>query len=304
MQSLATESAAEQHPGQGRKQSLRQKLAPWLFVLPFFALYVLFLAYPAIRVCYLSFTNSDIAGQGHFIGLDNYVTLFHDGDFWASVVHTGYFVLLTVVPNTLMGFLLALLVVRQKRLRLFVLACFFLPFILPVSVVSDTANWVLDPNFGIVNLLAGTNFAWFQDPALAMPAVAAVTIWWTVGLNMLLFIAGLQNIPQEYYEAAAIDGANRFHRFLNITCPLIWPVASLVLLLQLILQFKIFDQIYLLTLGGPFNSTVVVLLYMYRQGFQQGRGGYAATIALMLVLIIIVVSLIQFRVLRIKRASR
>jgi multiple sugar transport system permease protein len=304
VQSPATERVAERHTGQGRKRSLRQKLAPWLFVLPFFTLYLLFLAYPAIRVCYLSFTNSDIAGQGHFIGLENYFTLFHDGDFWASVIHTGYFVLLTVVPNTLVGFILALLVVRQKRLRLFVLGCFFLPYILPVSVVYDTATWVLDPNFGIVNLLAGTNISWFQDPALAMPAVAGVTIWWTVGLNMLLFIAGLQNIPQEYYEAAAIDGANRFHRFLSITCPLIWPVASLVLLLQLILQFKIFDQIYLLTVGGPFNSTVVVLLYMYRQGFQQGRGGYAATIALMLVLIIIAVSLIQFRVLRIKRASQ
>ena len=304
MQNLATESVAERQTGQGRKRSLRQKLAPWLFVLPFFTLYLLFLAYPAIRVCYLSLTNSDIAGQGQFIGLDNFSTLFHDGDFWASVIHTGYFVLLTVVPNTLMGFILALLVVRQKRLRLFVLACFFLPYILPVSVVYNTATWVLDPNFGIVNLLAGTNISWFQDPALAMPAVAGVTIWWTVGLNMLLFIAGLQNIPQEYYEAAAIDGASRFRRFVSITCPLIWPVASLVLLLQLILQFKIFDQIYLLTVGGPFNSTVVVLLYMYRQGFQQGRGGYAATIALMLVLIIIAVSLIQVRVLRIKRASQ
>jgi multiple sugar transport system permease protein len=303
------ENVALSHVGhkvavRGSKRSIRRRLAPWLFVLPFFSLYVLFLAYPALRVCYLSLTNSDIAGQGNFVGAANYLTLFQDRDFWASVIHTGYFVLLTVVPNTLVGFLLALLVVRLKRLRLFVLGCFFLPFILPVSVVYDTAIWVLDSNFGIVNLLAGSNISWFQDPVLAMPAVAGVTIWWTVGLNMLLFIAGLQNIPQEYYEAAALDGAGAFQRFISITCPLIWPVASLVLLLQLILQFKIFDQVYLLTLGGPFNSTVVVLLYMYRQGFQQGHGGYAATIALMLVLIIIVVSLIQFRVLRIRRTPK
>jgi multiple sugar transport system permease protein len=298
-----TSSESIVREAQGTKRSLRQQLAPWLFVLPFFSLYLLFLAYPAIRVCYLSLTNSDIAGQGHFTGFSNYFVLFQDSDFWASVVHTGYFVLLTVVPNTLIGFGLALLVVRQKRLRLFVLGAFFLPYVLPVSVVYDTAIWVLDTNFGIVNLITGSNTAWFQDPVLAMPAVAGVTIWWTVGLNMLLFIAGLQNIPQEYYEAASLDGAGSFARFINITCPLMWPVASLVLLLQLILQFKIFDQIYLLTLGGPFNSTMVVLLYMYRQGFQQGRGGYAATIALMLVLIIIVVSLIQFRVLRIRRTQ-
>jgi multiple sugar transport system permease protein len=304
VETLSSDSIMPRATGQGRKPKVQHRLTPWLFVLPFFTLYVLFLAWPAIQVCYLSLTNSDIAGQGHFIGFSNYQTLYQDADFWASLFHTGYFVLLTVVPNTLVGFILALLVVRLKRLRMFVLAAFFLPFVLPVSVVYDAAIWVLDPNFGIVNLLGGTNISWFQDPVLAMPAVAGVTIWWTVGLNMLLFIAGLQNIPQEYYEAAALDGAGNFRRFLNITCPLIWPVGSLVLVLQLILQFKIFDQIYLLTVGGPFNSTVVVLLYMYRQGFQQGRGGYAATIALTLVAIIILVSLIQFRVLRIRRANQ
>jgi multiple sugar transport system permease protein len=169
--------------------------------------------------------------------------------------------------------------------------------------VTSAAIWILDANFGIVNFLTGTNIAWFQDPFWAMPSVAAVTIWWTVGFNMLLFIAGLQNIPQEYYEAAALDGASGFRRFAHITCPLIWPVASLVLVLQLILQFKIFDQVYLLTLGGPYNSTMVVLLYMYRQAFQQNRGGYAAAIALVLVLIITVAALIQFRVLRTRRTT-
>jgi multiple sugar transport system permease protein len=285
------------------KPSNYTQLTPWLFVLPFVILYLLFLIYPAIQVCYLSLTNSDIAGQGQLTGFNNFITLFQDRDFWASVIHTAYFVLLTVVPNTVLGFIFALLVVRLRRLRLFVLAAFFLPFVLPVSVVYDAAIWVLDTNFGIVNLLLGSNIAWFQDLALAMPSVASVTIWWTVGFNMLLFIAGLQNIPQEYYEAAALDGASGFRRFIHITCPLIWPVASLVLVIQLILQFKIFDQIYLLTLGGPFNSTVVVLLYMYRQAFLQGRGGYAAAIALMLVLTIIVASLVQFRLLRIRRTS-
>jgi multiple sugar transport system permease protein len=285
------------------KPSNHAQLTPWLFVLPFVILYLLFLIYPAIQVCYLSLTNSDIAGQGQLTGFNNFITLFQDRDFWASVIHTAYFVLLTVVPNTVLGFIFALLVVRLRRLRLFILAAFFLPFVLPVSVVYDAAIWVLDTNFGIVNLLLGSNIAWFQDLALAMPSVAGVTIWWTVGFNMLLFIAGLQNIPQEYYEAAALDGASGFRRFIHITCPLIWPVGSLVLVIQLILQFKIFDQIYLLTLGGPFNSTVVVLLYMYRQAFLQGRGGYAAAIALMLVLTIIVASLVQFRLLRIRRTS-
>jgi multiple sugar transport system permease protein len=270
----------------------------WVLVAPFLFFYGVFLIYPAVQVCYLSLTNSDIAGQGAFVGFNNYVELIHDQDFWAAVGQTIYFVLLTVVPNTAMGFFLALLVVRLKRLRLAVLSAFFLPFVLPVSVVTTAALWILDTNFGIINYLFGTSIAWFQDPTWAMPAVGAVTVWWTVGFNMLLFIAGLQNISSDVYEAASIDGANTFQQFIRITCPLIWPVTSLVLVLQLIAQFKIFDQVYLLTQGGPYNSTMVVLLYMYREAFQQNRGGYASAVAIVFVVIMLVISAIQFRLLQ------
>jgi multiple sugar transport system permease protein len=275
----------------------------WFFVVPFLFLYVMFLIYPAIQVAYLSLTNSDIAGQGRFVGLTNYIELAHDGDFWAAVWHTIYFIVLTVVPNTLVGFFFALLVVRLKRLRLAVLSAFFLPYVLPVSVVTTTALWLLDANFGVVNYIFGSQTAYFADPTWAMPGVALVTIWWTVGFNMLLFIAGLQNISGDLYEAAGLDGANALQKFFFITCPLIWPVTSLVLILQLILQFKIFDQVYLLTLGGPYNSTMVVLLYMYRQAFQQGRGGYAATVAIVLVAVIVLVSALQFRLLNVRRTK-
>jgi len=274
-----------------------------VLIAPFVIFYVLFLVYPALQVVYLSLTNSDIAGQGRLVGLANYQELISDQDFWAAVAHTVYFVVLTVVPNTAVGFFLALLVTRLKRLRLPILSAFFLPYVLPVSVVTTTALWILDANFGIVNNLLGTNTAWFGDASWAMPFVAMVTIWWTVGFNMLLFIAGLQNVPAEYYEAAALDGANGFQRFLFVTCPLIWPVTSLVLILQLILQFKIFDQVYLLTFGGPSNSTTVVLLYMYREAFQQNRGGYASAVAMALVIIIVIVSVVQSRLLRIKRVT-
>ena len=205
------------------------------------------------------------------------------------------------MPNTVVAFLLALLVIRLKRLRLPILSAFFLPFVLPVSVVTTAALWILDTNFGIVNYLFNTSISWFQDPTWAMPAVAVVTIWWTVGFNMLLFLAGLQNISPDVYEASSIDGASPFQQFLFITFPLMWPVTSLVLVLQLIAQFKIFDQVYLLTQGGPYNSTMVVLLYMYRQAFQQNRGGYASAVAIVLVVIMLVISAIQFRVLQGRR---
>jgi multiple sugar transport system permease protein len=293
-------SAEPNRPDKKRRKSSR---TAWVLIAPFVLFYVLFLVYPALQVVYLSLTNSDIAGLGRLIGFANYQELISDQEFWAAVWHTVYFVLLTVVPNTAVGFFLALLVLRLKRLRLPILSAFFLPNVLPVSVVTNTALWILDANFGIVNNLLGTNTAWFGDSILAMPCVAIVTIWWTVGFNMLLFVAGLQNIPSEYYEAAALDGANRFQRFLFVTCPLIWPVTSLVLVLQLILQFKIFDQVYLLTNGGPSNSTTVVLLYMYREAFNQNRGGYASAVAMALVVIIVAVSVVQSRVLGVKHRS-
>src|ERR1700675_2892012 len=146
-----------------RSQHRKGWRVAWGFVAPFLFLYVLFLIYPAIQVGYLSLTNSDIAGQGRVIGMANFVELAHDSDFCASVWHTIYFIVLTVVPNTLVGFIFALLVVRLKRLRLAVLSAFFLPYVLPVSVVTTTALWLLDANFGIVNYVFGSQLAYFAD---------------------------------------------------------------------------------------------------------------------------------------------
>ncbi|WP_425148562.1 carbohydrate ABC transporter permease [Deinococcus sp.] len=280
-----------------RAQIRRRFLTALLMVAPFTIIYLLFLIYPTLRVVQLSLTNADLSGNGVFVGLQNYIRLLREPTFWTALLNTLYFILLTVVPNTLVGLGLALLVLRLKRLKNFVLAAFFLPYVLPVSVVTSIWGWVLDSNFGLLNTLSGSSITWFQDPFWAMPSVAFVTIWWTVGFNVLLFIAGLQSISADIYEAAALDGAGGARMFWSITWPNLWPVTSLILLLQLIAQFKIFDQVYLLTQGGPFDKTLVLLLYNYREGFQQQHGGYASTIGVMLMLIILVVSAIQSRLL-------
>ena len=280
-----------------RTQIRKRWLTAMLMVAPFVFFYLLFLIYPTLRVIQLSFTNADLAGNGVWVGLTNYTKLFTEPTFWTALLNTLYFILLTVVPNTLVGLGLALLVMRLKRLRNLAMAAFFLPNVLPVSVVTSVWNWVLDSNFGLVNYLTGSSITWFQDPLWAMPAVALVTIWWTVGFNVLLFIAGLQNIPPDIYEAASLDGASGFRLFRSITWPSLWPVTSLILLLQLIAQFKIFDQIYLLTTGGPFDKTLVLLLYAYREGFQQQHGGYSSAIGVVLMVIILVVSALQTKLL-------
>lgn len=279
----------------GRKLRGNQGLIALLLVAPFTLIYLIFLIYPSLRVIQLSFTNADLTGQGKFIGWQNYTRLFTDPNhtFWLALGNTLYFIVLSVIPNTALGLLFAMLILRLKRLRGFALACFFLPFVVPVSVVTGIWAWMLDSNFGIINYFTKSTISWFQDPNWAMPAVAFVTVWWTVGFNMLLFIAGLQGIPKDIYEAAALDGADGAQVFWKITWPNLWPVTSLVLLLQLIAQFKIFDQVYLLTGGGPFDKTNVLLLYNYREGFQQQRGGFASAIGVLLLIIILVVSGLQ-----------
>lgn len=269
---------------------------------PFLLVYLVFLVYPAVRVLTLSFTNSDIAGVGKFIGFANYARLVKDPLFWASLGHTLYFMLLCVIPNTAVGLVFALLLVRLHRARGLAQTLFFLPYILPVSVVTVTWRWMFDSNYGVLNYLLHTKIQWIQDASWAMPTVAFVTIWWTVGFNMLLFIAGLEAIPREYYEAASLDGASGgFKVFRYITWPLIWPVTSLVLILQILAQWQIFNQVYLLTNGGPANKTLVLLQYMYVQGFQNGRGGYAATISIALFILILITSIFQVRFLRVRQ---
>ncbi|UCH26347.1 MAG: sugar ABC transporter permease [Trueperaceae bacterium] len=286
-----------------RRRNLRMWRDAFLLVTPFTLLYLIFFIFPTFRMVQLSFTNAPLVGSGEFNGLANYQRLINDWVFWKSLKNTGYFVLLTVVPNTAFGLMFALMVVRLKRIQSMVLAAFFLPFMLPVSVVTLTWQWLLDTQFGISQYVLrlfneGKSIAVFNDPNWAMPVVAFVTIWWKVGFNMLLFIAGLQAISKEYYEAASLDGANNLQIFRHITWPLLWPITALVLTLQLIAQLKIFDQVYLLTGGGPFNSTIVVLQLMYREAFQNNRGGYASAIALVLFIVIMVASIIQYRVLR------
>ncbi|MFG6082520.1 sugar ABC transporter permease [Paracoccus litorisediminis] len=283
----------------------RHRLVAYSLILPFVAIFSLVFAYPIVEVIRLSFTNATLIGGGEWVGLQNYRELLSDKLFYTSLKNNGYFVLLTVVPTTAIALGIALMVQRLSgRLQALALALFFLPYILPVSVVTQIWAWMLDFQFGVLQpvleLIAGKPIPVFKNPHWVMPMVALVTIWWTNGFNVLLLLAGLRNIPQDLYEASALDGANRRQQFARITWPLLWPVVALVLTLQLILQLKLFDQVYLLSEGGPFNSSYVLLLMVYREAFQQNNGGYAAAISLVVFLLIVTVSVLQYQLLRIR----
>lgn len=287
-----------------KRRERREIRSAILLIAPFLIVFSLFFLYPTARVITLSFTDAPLIGDGNWIGFGNYIKLFNDRLFYTSLWNNIYFVLLTVVPTTAIALMIALAVNRLGgRIQALVLTLFFLPYVLPVSVVTMIWWWMLDFQFGILQPLiaaiTGRPVAVFKDPVWVMPMIALVTIWWTNGFNVLLFIAGLRNIPPDLYEAAALDGAGPWQRFRRVTWPLLWPVTALVLTLQLILQLKLFDQVYLLSKGGPFNQSYVILLQMYREAFQLNHGGYAAAIAMVLFVVIVIVSVLQFQLLRI-----
>src|SRR5271168_1693029 len=275
---------------------------------PFIIVYGVFFVYPSVKMFELSFTDAPLIGQGAWVGFKNFWRLQSDRLFWTSVWNTFYFVVLSVIPSTLLGLVVALAVNRLKGwLQSLVLAAFFLPYILPVSVVFRIWNWMFDKDFGIAQypielFTSGQHVSVFRTLPLFMPAVAFVTVWWLLGFNVLLFIAGLRNISSEIYEASALDGASRWAQFTRITWPLVWPATVLVFTIQLILQLKIFDQVYLFANGGRVGATMVMVQYIYLAAFQMNKGGLAAAAAVVLFVLIVVLSVLQFQLLKARGA--
>ena len=275
--------------------------AAWLLIFPFVAAYAVLFLYPAYRMVAASFTDASLTLPGEWVGLENFRDLLGDRKFQSAVLNTGFFVLLTVIPSTLLGLLIAMMIERLSGfVQSVVLACFFLPYVLPASVVANMWWAIFDHDYSALapfwDWLVGRPVSVFRIPAWVLPIVAVLTVWWTVGFNVLLFLAGLRNIPRELYEAGALDGAGRWAQFRAITWPLIWPVTALVLTIQLILQMKVFDQVYLLSSGH--RSEIVLVQYLYMMAFQQNRSGYGSAIALGLFVIVMAISVLQYQMLR------
>lgn len=287
---------------------LKDKRADYLTALilggPFLLIYGALFLWPTIQMVIISFTDAPLIGEGEWVGFKNYIKILKGRLFSKAVWNTSYFVLLTVIPSTLISLAVALAVSRLKGWKqAVVMAAFFLPYILPVSVVFLTWNWMIDMQYGMIQYVVrlfndGEAIALTRNLPFFMPTVAVVTIWWTLGFNVLLFIAGLGNISPEIYEAAALDNASRWRQFTRITWPLIWPITALVLTLQLIAQLKIFDQVFLFSLGGRQDATMVLVQYIYKLAFQQNKGGMAAAVAVLLFAMIIILSVLQYQLLR------
>jgi multiple sugar transport system permease protein len=286
----------------------RDDLTALPLVAPFVVAYAALFVWPSIQMVVMSFTDGGLINIGKWVGGNNYLRLAGDRKFWVAVVNTLYFVAMTVLPGTLIGLGLAMLVNRLKGVaQAVVLAAFFLPYILPVTTVTSIAWWLTDPRIGplggLDHTISGTPVSIWRNIRAFLPGVAVLTIWWSVGFNVLVFLAGLRALPHELYEAARLDGASRWASFRYLTWPLIWPVTALVLTVQLILQLKVFDQVFLMLAGGQTNATMVLVQYIYTVAFQGNQGGYGATVAVALFALVLIVSVLQFQLLRLRGAK-
>ncbi|MFF4772628.1 carbohydrate ABC transporter permease [Microtetraspora fusca] len=290
-----------------RRPSARKRLAgerAWAigFASPYLLHLVALAAWPLLASLWFSMTDYDLVSSPKFIGFDNFVRMFNDGLFWRTLGNTAYFAVLFVPTQTALA--LGLAIALNQRLRGMALfrAAYFVPVVSSWVVVAYVADAVFNPQTGLANQvldffgLPAEN--WLQDPALVIPTLAAVAVWKGVGYMMVLFLAGLQAIPEERYEAAKIDGASAWNRFRYITLPGISGTTFLVLVLTSIETLQSFEQVFVMTDGGPHGASELTVLHLYRQGFQFFQMGYASAIAWVLFVLVLALTLVQFRLQR------
>src|SRR3954470_10600412 len=270
--------------------------AGWLFSAPFLIFYLLFLIGPVLIGIVISLFNTTTvkSGLGGFVGVSNYADVLSSSDFWASMWHSVLFTLLSTPLLVLLPLLFAVLASRIARGTAFYRLAFFAPYVVPSSAVCLIFAFMYTPQTGLVTNAFGwfgmtppdfygtTSGAWF--------AVVLLTVWWTFGFNFILYTAAIQEISEEVYEAASIDGAGPWQQIRSITVPLLAPTMSLVLILQILASLKVFDQIYILLAGGPAYSTRPVIQYIYDTGFTSYRGGYAAAATMVYFVVLVLIS--------------
>jgi multiple sugar transport system permease protein len=287
-----------------RWKTLKKQLPNYLFILPHFLLFTIFILFPIFRGLQISLYDWKIMLKvQHFIGMANYTALLKDKIFWQVMAQTLYFMIYTVTINVILGLLIATGLKHKFFGSNFLRVLFYAPAILSVSVLGIIAIRVWDNQLGIINYFVTTVFngpriSWLGNPSIVIPALSATTVWWTVGFPMLVFIAGLQNIPDHLYEAAKIDGAGPLQTFWYITLPLIMPTMLFVVVTQFIAHMQVFAQPYIITAGGPGNGSRTAVMYLYENAWKFFRFGYASAIAVVLAGIMIFVTIILFSVMR------
>ncbi len=280
-----------------RTNKIREALWGYLFITPNFLIVLVFTIFPVFFSLYMSMTDWNILSQPNFIGMENYQKLLGDSVARVTFLNTFYFTVVSVPINVVLTLVLAVLLNQKLRGISFYRTAYYMPVITASVAVSLMFMWILASN-GLLNQLLGSvglkPVKWLTDAKIALNSVIGVTIWKGLGMNMIIFLAALQDIPNELLEAASIDGANRFQQFTRITVPLISPVIFFVTITGVIGSFQSFDLVYNMTGGGPGHATTVIGYYIWQQAFKYLHMGYGAALAYVVFIAILILTLIQW----------
>ena len=271
-----------------------EKFAGWVFIFPALLGTIIFIIIPVFCSFGLSFTKWDLLNPIKFVGFENYRLLFQEPLFFKILLNTIVFAISTSLFGVIFPLILACILNSKIRGSEFYKTAYFLPFITPMIVIGIVWQWIFDPNIGILNLVLQLHINWLYDTHFAMPALIIVSVWKLIGYNMIIFLSSLSSIAQSMFEAAKIDGANSVQTFFNVTVPLLSPSIFFVVIITAISSFQIFDLIYLMTQGGPLDSTNVLVYAIYKNAFEYFNVGKASAIAYVLFVIILVLTLIQW----------
>lgn len=278
---------------------LRAEFRAILYLVPFLIPFAVFYLWPVGRGVWMSLHVWGIRGLEKYVGVANYEKIFHNPDFYAYLWHSFYFVLLCVPTVIVLGLVLALIINQRILFRTAVRSAFFLPYVLSVSVISFIWLHLFDAKNGPVNavlrLFGAGDLNWLTDRKLVWWALTIVTDWWVVGFVMVLFLAGLQEIPADHYEAAKIDGAGAWQRFWHITMPGLSSVMKIQIFYQVIASLKLFGQVQIMTGGGPGDSTNTMIRYIYVTGFKKDMFGLASAQSIVFCVIMLLIAAIQFK---------
>jgi ABC-type sugar transport system permease subunit len=283
------------------RRSWRRHAAGYAFAGPALAILAAFLVYPIGYSAWLSFHEWDgyTPSWGPFVGLENYRALIADEVFWRATLNSVVFVAVRTPLEVGLGFLLALLLNRRLAARSLLRTLFFVPVVMSLIVVTLIFQRVFEPNTGLLNTflravgLGAWAYPWLGDPATALPAVIAVSVWKNVGFSLVILLAGLQSLPPDVVEAARVDGANAWHLTLRIITPLMRPILALTALLSIIGGLKVFDLVFIMTRGGPTYSTEVLATMLYREAFELNHMGIASAVAVILVALVLSIARVQ-----------
>lgn len=280
-----------------KKRSIHTDRIGYVLILPFYLFLALFVLFPIVFNLYLSFTNYNL-NTADWIGLNNYKALFHDRFFFISLKNTAVYTIVTLAVTLALGLVLAALLNNKLFGTKWIRVSFFTPYVTSMVAVSMIWLWIYEPSHGIANSLLSLfgipPKQWLYDTRWAMTAVIIMSIWKTLGYNLVVFLAGLQGIPRSLYEAAAVDGAGGIRQFFHITIPQIRPVTFFLVITGFINNFNVFEQIQIMTGGGPLNATTTLVHQIYNRAFQDFKIGYAASLSMVVLFLIGVLTLAQF----------